>query len=182
MPSVAFAITKDGTAYKTVTADMSQSTLKNGYYEITVWETDLPKGTYSVSEVNGDGYKLDSFDALTIQDDSSTATVNESQFAAKYAVDSDAKAVTWYIGPKGEAADRQPDVSTYPECVNGTVLFPYNLVADSVYHVDPNLAADNEKYYLNGQIGQAVYINKLNPLVMLRKADMTNSSRPVNGS
>ena len=182
LPTVTFTITKDGTAYKTVTAAMSQSTLSNGYYELTVWETDLPKGTYTVSETTGDGYKLDSFDAVTVQDDSSTTTVNEAQFAAKYTKDSNAMTVTWYIGPKEEAADRQPDVSTYPDCVNGTTLFPYDMVADNVYHVDPNLAADNGKYYLNGQIGQAVYINKLNPLVMLRKADMTNSSKPVNGA
>ena len=182
LPTVTFAITKDGTAYKTVTANMTQSTLKDGYYELTVWETDLPKGTYSVSEEAGDGYKLASFEALAIQDDSATANVNESEFAAKYSADSDAKTVTWYIGPKGEAAERQPDVSTYPDCVNGTVLFPYDLVTDTLYHVDPDLAVDNGKHYLNGQIGQAVYINKLNPFVMLRKADMANSSKPLDGA
>lgn len=135
------------------------------------WQTELPIGDYTLAEtIQGTGFGSPTYQAVAtnaITDDTSTTDyVEKAEFAAAFTQGD--SSIVWHVG---QVVDRVPGTCSY--CNSD---FSYDAVIDAVKQVDPALAANGGKNYLNAQIGQATVTNHPLPsLDILKRASEDHS-------
>ncbi|WP_283170789.1 SpaA isopeptide-forming pilin-related protein [Curtanaerobium respiraculi] len=142
------------------------------------WETDLPIGTYTLTEAisDSDSFATPTFAgvaAADIADDPATTDyVEKPEFAAAF--DTDPAPLSFYIG---QVHGGIPDQCSYADSDFSTAA-----VEDTVKQVDPALSANGGKFYLNAQIGMARVTNHPKPGIVILKRDAANHETVLAGA
>ena len=162
-------LAKESTDADTITYDKVKAKTPDANGDVTIasqWQTGLPIGDYTLAEtIQGTGFGTPTYRAVAtnaITDDPSTTDyVEKSEFAAAFTQGD--SSIVWHVG---QVVDGVPNTCSY-----GNSDFSYDVVTDNVKQVDPKLAADPGKNYLNAQIGQAAVTNHPLPnLDILKRA------------
>ncbi len=144
----------------------------------TRWETDLPIGTYTLTEVisDSDNFGTPTFagvPAADIIDDPTTTDYTESpEFAAAFGTDP--APLSWFIGQVHDGIPNQ--------CSYGDSDFSEAALENDEKEVDPDLSENGGKFYLNAQIGEAVVTNHPKPGIVILKRAAENHSTVLPGA
>lgn len=159
-------LAKQSTDADTITYAKVNAMTADANGDVTIasqWQTGLPIGDYTLAEtIQGTGFGTPAYQAVAITDDPSTRDYEEkSEFAAAFTQGD--SSIVWHVG---QVVSGVPSTCSY-----GNSDFTYEAVTDAVKQVDPTLAANGGKNYLNAQIGQAAVTNHPLPnLDILKRA------------